>query len=596
MKQEAPTDAPKSVEEDVSAEVADAVAASEEAAPEEDIEEETEAEPEEPAVPSPITRDMYVRLVQEFADKDKGSDQTFHDGLSRVNTYRSRMVHRLFLARARNQIEQDHAMTDDVETELSTRRASAASARLTCDVCKEAKEIFHHCVVCNDDNYDICQACVDKGNKCPGNHPLYKFIKPTEDATAEAWPEHESIFPISEPLEDFDVDDHKFIIRTLYLAALLGEHDDIVSQIVQYGLDSDTAVNEPLDSGTTRIWLTPLALAVLVGGDDDASSLLNAEPNMLVFRNTVYPVEEEQEETLEETEQMREEMGDETATQKESNVEAEVPEAAAGEASDDDASTEYETVSEATAIDAITLAVMHGTAQSVKFLLIQWDENPLPPSHMLLHDAVEYGLCENIDTLINWGVDTEETSFYYNRTPLIHAAVKNVDISKIDALIRRRANVSAQDDCMSTAMHYGATNNRLDIVQMLVDAGANTEVEDKNGNTPIHFVVDKPEYYALAKYLVQKGTSLKHKNKEGQDPLDIAGNSSADNGETYLILAVSLTTSIYGARNSPDWLNRVARFPGGGVRISKVRSKYIQYTLSMSVSLFILGGWDDFQL
>jgi len=39
-------------------------------------------------------------------------------------------------------------------------------------------------------------------------------------------------------------------------------------------------------------------------------------------------------------------------------------------------------------------------------------------------------------------------------------------------------------------MHYAAGNNRLDIVRMLVDAKANPEVEDKEDNTPIHFVVE----------------------------------------------------------------------------------------------------------
>ena len=109
----------------------------------------------------------------------------------------------------------------------------------------------------------------------------------------------------------------------------------------------------------------------------------------------------------------------------------------------------------------------------------------------------------------------------------------------IETLIRRRAAVDAQDKDSKTAAHHAAANNRLDIMQKLVDAGANLEIEDSDGNTPIHFVVEQPEYYALAKYMVQKGVSLKHKNKAGGDPLNLALNSPADNGETYLMLAVS---------------------------------------------------------
>lgn len=71
-------------------------------------------------------------------------------------------------------------------------------------------------------------------------------------------------------------------------------------------------------------------------------------------------------------------------------------------------------------------------------------------------------------------------------------------------MIRRRANVDAQDKDSKTALHYVAANNRLDIVQMLVDAKANLEVEDNEGNTPIHFAVEQPEQFALAKYMVQR--------------------------------------------------------------------------------------------
>jgi len=58
-------EAPKGVDEDVSAVVADAVAAGEEAVPEEADQEEAEEQPAEPPIPSPISRDIYVRPVQE---------------------------------------------------------------------------------------------------------------------------------------------------------------------------------------------------------------------------------------------------------------------------------------------------------------------------------------------------------------------------------------------------------------------------------------------------------------------------------------------------------------------------------------------------
>ena len=52
-------------------------------------------------------------------------------------------------------------------------------------------------------------------------------------------------------------------------------------------------------------------------------------------------------------------------------------------------------------------------------------------------------------------------------------------------------------------------NNRLDIVQKLLDEKANMELE---GNTPIHFVVEQA---AIAELMVQHGVSLKLRIKLG---------------------------------------------------------------------------------
>lgn len=559
--QQSPKEVPEDTHEEISEEVADVVAAGEEAAPEEESTE--EEEPQEPAVPSPITRDIYVRLVQEFSDKDKVPSQEFQDGLSRINFYRRRIAERIFLKRAREQVEQDHAISEDVQAEIAARIYSPTHESASCDVCSEAPDAFHHCVVCNNNNYDICQSCLDKGSKCPGSHPLIKFTKTTEEgATGEPQPEDESIFPVSDPLEEFDVDDQESIIRTLYLAALLGDHDDIIAAIVQYGVATEVPVNNTPDFGTSRIRLTPLALAILMGRDDNVSSLLNVQPNMLVYTDTVYPVEDAQEQTLQETESIREEMGDETA-----DPESQSAEEATEETSTDNAESEdFHTVSETVAIEAINLAASHGNAQTTKLLLLQWDRNPLP-EYCLLHDAAEYGHAESVDLLINWGADIEGLNPYYNRTPLLHAVFSNADIAKIETLIRRRANVNAQDRDSKTALHYAASYNRLDMVQMLVEAGANVEIEDNEGNTPIHFVVEQPEYYPVAKYMVQKGVSLKHKNKAGMDPLNLALNSSAENGDTYFMLAVSLQP-MKGKKQCTNSAYRAARYQGGGVRNS----------------------------
>ena len=522
---------------DVPDEVADEVATGEEAAPEEETAEEQAAQEEqEPPVPSPITRDMYVRLVQEFTDKDRVRDEEFQGGIDRINFYRKRVVERLFLEKAKAQIAAGQEFSEDVSSEIASRPYSSG---VFCNACKESPLTFHHCVICEEGDYDICSNCIDKGVKCPGNHPLAKITRATDENTeSPPRPEEESLFPVDDALEGFDVDDMEAIVRTLYLAALLGGHDDIISSIVQYGTDSDSEVNLPPNFGTSRIRLTPLALAILMGRDDNVTSILTAVPDMLVWKETVNEVVEEQEKTLEETEPMRENMGDETAPQDAASTKD--TGSTEGDDTEDSGSSVIDDICESVAVEAVRLACSHGSPQSTKLLLLEWGQDPLPKEQYLLHDTVEFGHAESVDILINWGADIEEQRPSHLRTPLVHCAWLNSDIAKVETLLRRRANVDTQDTYKKTALHYAAANNRLDIVQKLVDEKANMEIEDDDGNTPIHYVVEQPEHFAIAKLLVQRGVSLKHKNKKGVDPMFLAGESKADNGDTYFLLAVSV--------------------------------------------------------
>ena len=55
----------------------------------------------------------------------------------------------------------------------------------------------------------------------------------------------------------------------------------------------------------------------------------------------------------------------------------------------------------------------------------------------------------------------------------------------------------------------------------------------------MHSVLEQPEHYATVELMIQKGVSLKHKNKAGHEPQDLALNAKAENWETYLMLAAN---------------------------------------------------------
>ena len=203
-------------------------------------------------VPSPITRDMYVRLVQEFSDRSQTPDETFEMGLKRIAAFRREELDRIFerkvVQKARTKIEETGVIPYDLSSQISKRISERSSKNLYCNPCgKPPQKNAFHCVVCNNDDYDICQSCRYKGVKCPGAHPLVRFSVPAvtdeSEEKVDPLPENESLFPMQEDvtehmdehMQGFDIDSEKYILRTIYLATLLRQNE-IVVQIVQWGI------------------------------------------------------------------------------------------------------------------------------------------------------------------------------------------------------------------------------------------------------------------------------------------------------------------------------------------------------------------------
>jgi len=75
----------------------------------------------------------------------------------------------------------------------------------------------------------------------------------------------------------------------------------------------------------------------------------------------------------------------------------------------------------------------------------------------------------------------------YNETSLHIACKKNLD-DIVALLINNKINIDAQDMHESTALHLCAGHN-INIVKVLMAGGANVNLQDANGNTPLHYAV-----------------------------------------------------------------------------------------------------------
>lgn len=72
----------------------------------------------------------------------------------------------------------------------------------------------------------------------------------------------------------------------------------------------------------------------------------------------------------------------------------------------------------------------------------------------------------------------------FNKTALIEVSEQG-KLARVKSLVRRGANLSAQDHFGETGLHYAAENGHYDVVKELVRAGADMEILDNSQRTPL---------------------------------------------------------------------------------------------------------------
>ncbi len=105
----------------------------------------------------------------------------------------------------------------------------------------------------------------------------------------------------------------------------------------------------------------------------------------------------------------------------------------------------------------------------------------------------------------------------YNFTALHRAAgYGRVEIARM--LIDAGANLNVQNTWGNTPLRMGAGNGRVEIVRMLIDAGANVDAQDKWGKTSLNVVT----YYGnaeIARMLIDAKANVNMQNEWDVTPL-----------------------------------------------------------------------------
>ncbi len=137
-----------------------------------------------------------------------------------------------------------------------------------------------------------------------------------------------------------------------------------------------------------------------------------------------------------------------------------------------------------------------------------------------IHDEVSRGNVEQVRMLLERYPELLESKDKMGKTPLFFA-VNRGRKELVDLLLNAGADVHAQDITGLTPLHAAAWWNKKEEAERLLAAGASLEQRDVFGDTPLHIAAIQGRTEMVV-FLVEKGADLSAQNNDGRTALDLA--------------------------------------------------------------------------
>ena len=103
-----------------------------------------------------------------------------------------------------------------------------------------------------------------------------------------------------------------------------------------------------------------------------------------------------------------------------------------------------------------------------------------------------------------------------------HDAAIEGDVSRVESMLQEGVSVDYVDDEYDrTALMIASRYNRTNVIQLLLQNGADVNKRDCYGHTPVHYAADWNSTEAIS-MLIEHGASINIKNNEGDKPIDFA--------------------------------------------------------------------------
>jgi ankyrin repeat protein len=129
-----------------------------------------------------------------------------------------------------------------------------------------------------------------------------------------------------------------------------------------------------------------------------------------------------------------------------------------------------------------------------------------------------------------------------NRLQTRPAEVQESWTATIETLLDNGADIEARNQDGSTPLDWAATFAQTDVLKLLIQRGAKTNVADKYGNTPLISaacecaVATMNSAYDVMKILLDQGANVNARNKDGKTALIMASGMTGDAAVLDLLL------------------------------------------------------------